>query len=97
MTTIPLRQSVDVHWRPRGLDGMREGREHQRSFDNLVGAAKFAIEKGSENCLSVRLCLAVGPSLNLAQAEKLLELSRMRALQNEDAIALENLQADAPR
>jgi hypothetical protein len=78
MSTIPVNQSVDVHWRvPAGanLFGGAPGAERIRKFDCLIAAARFAVEKSAEGGEWVQLYLAVGPAMTAEEALAFLRAS----------------------
>jgi hypothetical protein len=68
--SISINQAADVHWMDQSAvqsNKMIEG-GHIRTFEDLVGACRFAIEKAAEGKLLVRVFPENDPSLNLAQA-----------------------------
>ena len=74
MSTIPVNQSVDVHWRvPAGAELAGAGRI--RKFDCLIAAARFAVEKSAEGGEWVQLYLAVGPAMTAEEALAFLRAS----------------------
>jgi hypothetical protein len=79
MPTVPVNQSVDVHWRvPAGanLAGVAPGAERIRKFDCLIAAARFAVEMSAEGNEWVQLYLAVGPAMTAEDAFAFLEASK---------------------
>jgi hypothetical protein len=89
MPTVPVNQSVDVHWRvPAGgnLAGIAPGAERIRKFDCLIAAARFAVEKSAEGSEWVQLYLAVGPTMRAEDAFAFLASGRT-APNDADAVA----------
>jgi hypothetical protein len=78
MATISINQGVDVHWTgPSAVqpDRMVEGGRHVRTFEDLIRACRFALEKAAEGNMMIQIYPSVGPSLNLASAQEIVALA----------------------
>jgi hypothetical protein len=77
MPVISINQAVDVHWRlpsAQRADGPIIDDKVTRTFENLIPACEFAVAMAKEGNLDIHLYLVTGPVLDLAGAQRIVDV-----------------------